>query len=184
MTLVSTNQILASSIKLAWWAGTFQYFCKHTRSQWKNYISEIERHTPLWKSPDHGARVVFFFKWNIITNPGPEWRLAFFFFFFLKGKRDTYPSLLNDSSLVISFRKCSTQKTFSRSTAAHNAIRRVLTAGPTPVPILVIFGRSLLIFCLKALGKYGKWHHFVRMRSGDRPGDAKMSEKGISLHRI
>ena len=51
--------------------------------------------------------------------------------------------------------------------------------------ILVIFGRRALIFCLKALGK--KWKNdttFVRMRSGDHLGDAKMSKKGTSLRRI
>ena len=29
-----------------------------------------------------------------------------------------------------------------------------------------------------------KWHRFVRMRSGDHLGDAKMSKKGTSLRRI
>ena len=29
-----------------------------------------------------------------------------------------------------------------------------------------------------------KWRHFVRMRSGDHLGDAKMSKKGTSLRRI
>ena len=39
-----------------------------------------------------------------------------------------------------------------------------LRPGPPPPPleaILVIFGRrALIFFCLKALGKYEKWHHF------------------------
>ena len=51
--------------------------------------------------------------------------------------------------------------------------------------ILVIFGRrALIFFCLKALGKIPKEHHFVRMRSGDHLGDSKMSKKGASLRRI
>ena len=52
--------------------------------------------------------------------------------------------------------------------------------------ILVIFGhRALIFFCLKALGKKMKNDtNFVRMRSGDRLGDAKMSKNGTSLRRI
>ena len=52
--------------------------------------------------------------------------------------------------------------------------------------ILVIFGRrALIFFCLKALGKKMKNDTtFVRMRSGDHLGDAKMSKKGTSLRRI
>ena len=49
--------------------------------------------------------------------------------------------------------------------------------------ILVIFGRrALIFFCLKALGKKMKNDTtFVRMRSDDHLGDAKMSKKGTSL---
>ena len=45
--------------------------------------------------------------------------------------------------------------------------------------ILVIFGRrALIFFCLKALGKKRKNDAtFVRMRSGDHLGDAKMSKR-------
>ena len=52
--------------------------------------------------------------------------------------------------------------------------------------ILVIFGRrALIFFCLKALEKKTKNDTtFVRMRSGDHLGDAKMSKKGTSLRRI
>ena len=51
--------------------------------------------------------------------------------------------------------------------------------------ILVIFGgRALIFFVWKLLKKNEKWHQFVRMRSGDHLGDAKMSKKGASLHRI
>ena len=51
--------------------------------------------------------------------------------------------------------------------------------------ILVIFGRrALIFFCLKALEKMKNDTTFVRMRSGDHLGDAKMSKKGTSLHRI
>ena len=51
--------------------------------------------------------------------------------------------------------------------------------------ILVIFGRrALIFFCLKALEKNKNDTTFVRMRSGDHLGDAKMSKKGTSLRRI
>ena len=52
--------------------------------------------------------------------------------------------------------------------------------------ILVIFGRRALIFFLFE----SSWKNmkndatFVRMRSGDHIGDAKMSKKGTSLRRI
>ena len=52
--------------------------------------------------------------------------------------------------------------------------------------ILVIFGRRALIFFLFE----SSWKNmkndtiFVRMRSGDHLGDAKMSKKGTSLRRI
>ena len=52
-----------------------------------------------------------------------------------------------------------------------------LKAGPLEA-ILVIFGRRALIFvCLKALGKYKNDTTFVRMRSGDHFGNAKMSKR-------
>ena len=60
-------------------------------------------------------------------------------------------------------------------------------AGPPPLEaILVIFGRRALIFFLFE----SSWKNmkndatFVRMRSGDHLGDAKMSKKGTSLRRI
>ena len=44
--------------------------------------------------------------------------------------------------------------------------------------VLVIFGRSLIFFCLKGLGKLWKNDTtFVRMRSSDHLGDAKMWKK-------
>ena len=58
-------------------------------------------------------------------------------------------------------------------------------AGPLEA-ILVIFGRRALIFFLLE----SSWKNmkndttFVRMRSGDHLGDAKMSKKGTSLLRI
>ena len=53
-----------------------------------------------------------------------------------------------------------------------------LRQDPPLEAILVIFGRKALIFiCLKALGKKLKNDAtFVRMRSGDHLGDAKMSK--------
>ena len=58
--------------------------------------------------------------------------------------------------------------------------------GRTP---LRLFYSSLVVepkffFGWKALGKMKNDTTFVRMRSGDHLGDAKMSKKGTSLHRI
>ena len=51
--------------------------------------------------------------------------------------------------------------------------------------ILVIFGRSSLIFfCWKLFKKRKNDIMFVRMRSGDHVGAAKMSKKGTSLRQI
>ena len=51
--------------------------------------------------------------------------------------------------------------------------------------ILVTFGRRALIFLLESSWKKMKNDTtFVRMRSGDQLGDAKMSKKGTSLRRI
>ena len=51
---------------------------------------------------------------------------------------------------------------------------------------LVIFGRRALIFFLfeRSWKKMKNDTTFVRMRSGDHLGDAKMSKKGTSLRRI
>ena len=58
----------------------------------------------------------------------------------------------------------------------------VLKAGPPLEAILVIFGR---IFLFESSWKKMKNDTtFVRMRSGDHLGDAKMSKKGTSLRRI
>ena len=61
-----------------------------------------------------------------------------------------------------------------------------LKAGPPPLEaILVIFGRRALIFFVwKVLEKMKNDTTFVRMRSGDHLGDAKMSKKSTSLRRI
>ena len=62
-----------------------------------------------------------------------------------------------------------------------------LKAGPPPLEaILVIFGRRALIFFLfeSSWKKMKNDATFVRMRSGDHLGDAKMSKKGTSLRRI
>ena len=56
-----------------------------------------------------------------------------------------------------------------------------LRQGPLEA-ILVIFGRRAIIFW-KLLENMKNDTTFVRMRSGDH-GDAKMSKKGTSLHRI
>ena len=63
-----------------------------------------------------------------------------------------------------------------------------LFEGRTPPPleaILVIFGRrALFFFVWKLLEKMENDTTFVRMRSGDHLGDAKMLKKGTSLCRI
>ena len=61
-----------------------------------------------------------------------------------------------------------------------------IEAGPLPPPleaILVIFGRRALIFFLfeSSWEKMKNDTTFVRMRSSDHLGDAKMSKKGTSL---
>ena len=57
-------------------------------------------------------------------------------------------------------------------------------AGPLEA-ILVIFGRRALIFLFESSWQNVKYDTtFVRMRSGDQLGDAKMSKKGTSLRRI
>ena len=63
----------------------------------------------------------------------------------------------------------------------------VLRQDPPPLEaILVIFGRRALIFFLfeSSWKKMKNDATFVRMRSGDHLGDAKMSKKGTSLRRI
>ena len=61
-----------------------------------------------------------------------------------------------------------------------------LSLGRTPLEaILVIFGRwALIFFVWKLMENMKNNTTFVRMRSGDHLGDAKMSEKGTSLRRI
>ena len=63
---------------------------------------------------------------------------------------------------------------------------RTIKAGPPLEAILVIFGRRALIFFLfeRSWKKMKNATTFVRMRSGDHLGDAKMSKKGTSLRRI
>ena len=62
----------------------------------------------------------------------------------------------------------------------------LVKAGPHLEAILVVFGRRVLIFFFFE----SSWKNmkndttFVRMRSGDHLGDAKMSKKGTSLLRI
>ena len=57
---------------------------------------------------------------------------------------------------------------------------------PDPLEaILVIFGcRPLFFFVWKLLEKVKNDTTFLRMRSGDHLGDAKMSKKGTSLRQI
>ena len=59
-----------------------------------------------------------------------------------------------------------------------------IKAGPLEA-ILVIFDRRALIFLFESSWKKMKNETtFVRMRSGDHLGDAKLSRKGTSLRRI
>ena len=69
----------------------------------------------------------------------------------------------------------------------NDKLRNSFKAGPPPLEaILVIFGRRALIFFLfeSSWKKMKNDTTFVRMRSGDHLGDAKMSKKGTSLRRI
>ena len=61
-----------------------------------------------------------------------------------------------------------------------------LRQDPPLKAILVIFGRRALIFFLfeSSWNKMKNDTTFVRMRSGDHLGDAKMSKKGTSRRRI
>ena len=65
-----------------------------------------------------------------------------------------------------------------------NSNQGIRTPPPPPEAILVIFGRRAKFFGLKALEKVKNDTTFLRMRSGDRLGDANMSKKGTSLRRI
>ena len=73
------------------------------------------------------------------------------------------------------------------SISMQNELPNGIKAGPPPLKaILVIFGRRALIFFLfeSSWKKMKNDATFVRMRSGDHLGDAKMSKKGTSLRRI
>ena len=76
----------------------------------------------------------------------------------------------------------------SKMTKNSNQGGSCLKAEPPPPPleaIVVIFGRSWLIFFVWKVLDYEKSHQFcVRMRSSNHLGDAKMSKKGTSLRRI
>ena len=69
--------------------------------------------------------------------------------------------------------------------SCYQRIKAGLASSPLEA-ILVIFGCKALIFFLFE----SSWKNikndttFVRMRSGDHLGDAKMSKKGTSLRRI
>ena len=62
----------------------------------------------------------------------------------------------------------------------------LIKAGPPFEAILVIFGRRALISLLfeSSWKKMKNDATFVRMRSGDHLGNAKMLKKGTSLRRI
>ena len=68
---------------------------------------------------------------------------------------------------------------------SHFKQKKIKKAGPIEA-VLVIFGRSFLkLFFFERSWKNMKHDiTFVRMRSSDHLGDAKMSKKGTSLRRI
>ena len=69
--------------------------------------------------------------------------------------------------------------------ASVNKIHFVVLRQDPLEAILVIFGRRAFIFFVwKLLKKMKNNTTFVRMRSGDHLGDAKMSKKGTSLRQI
>ena len=75
----------------------------------------------------------------------------------------------------------------AKLTKAEKCTAVLLRQDPPPLEaILVIFGRRALIFFLfeSSWKKMKNDATFVRMRSGDHLGDAKMSKKGTSPRRI
>ena len=90
----------------------------------------------------------------------------------------SYPHTAHQWSFSFLCVFCFNQRDFDRFTT--------FKAGPPLEAILVIFGRRALIFFLfeSSWKKMKNDTLFVRMRSGDHLGDAKMSKKGTSVRRI
>ena len=97
-----------------------------------------------------------------------------FCFFLLKAHRSLYfPSYFHVKILLL------------LSSPSSDILLGLLLRQDPLEAILVIFGRRALIFFVwKLLKKMKNDTIFVRMRSGDHLGDAKMSKKGTSLRRI
>ena len=96
---------------------------------------------------------------------------------------DEPPEILNHVFLR-QFQNCSNKKIRTFMVKNQNA---EVTLRQDPLEaILVIFGRRALIFFLfeSSWKKMKNDATFVRMRSDDHLGDAKMSKKGTSLRRI
>ena len=92
-----------------------------------------------------------------------------------------YAIFTEDASLLFPYHGAKESK------MTKNSNQGWVLPGRTPLEaILVIFGRRALI-CFLFESSWKKMKNdttFVRMRSGDHLGDAKMSKKGTSLRRI
>ena len=77
-------------------------------------------------------------------------------------------------------------QTFTYTWSLFSPLSSHLRQDPPLEAILVIFGHRALIFFLfeSSWKKMKNDTTFVRMRSGDHLGDAKMSKKGTLLRRI
>ena len=98
------------------------------------------------------------------------------------------PSLFRSSQMARAARRVIENSRHPAQSYAVLPIEKLnqIKAGPPLEAILVIFGRRALIFFLfeSSWKKMKNDATFVRMRSGDHLGDAKMSKKGTSLRRI
>ena len=66
---------------------------------------------------------------------------------------------------------------------SHFNCQNVFRQDPLEAILVIFGGRALIFFVWKLLEKMKNDTTFVRMRSGDHLGDAKMSKKGTSLRR-
>ena len=90
---------------------------------------------------------------------------------------------VKSKQIWLGIKQHSLSQTFSlvfASTREFFYFQQIVKARPPPLEaILVIFGsRALIFFCLKALGKNGKWHHFCAHAQWWSPWRRKNVKKG------
>ena len=129
-----------------------------------------------------------------VANASIKLEMLLLDFFFARGKTLFFPDTTENYARLNLPTVCSPRSETRRREFPYYKtvlwIRPIweyeIKAGPPPLEaILVIFGRRALIFFVwKLLEKMKNDATFVRMRSGDHLGDAKMSKKGTSLRRI